>query len=197
MVKSHKHSLTSIAVEVLTTLVLFNAFVTWTRYAGIAAHLLGLFLCLFALNEWLTTRSSHAIYTDVHLVLDVSTAFLLANAPALLLNTTGRWGYSPFFWLDLAIIEGLYAGWDVARVRRAQKGGKSIGAGELIRAIGSSLLCGGLFLVLGMPVSLLMGHVCAGVVVALLLTNMIWWNIQRASVSKSALDSEERTAFID
>lgn len=106
------------AIDVLFLLTLAHHFILWWSYPGLSARLLGLLAIFVVVNDWLTTRSSYALYSARIFGLDLTIILILNGLPHAL--SRGWSGSGPaMFWILLCLCEVCYAGWDLAVARRA------------------------------------------------------------------------------
>jgi hypothetical protein len=192
-----EYAVTHLSIEILTTLVLFHSFASWINFDGVWARCLGLFLCCYVLNDWMTTRSSHAFYSDLHFFSDVSTAFLLANAPGALRVSDPLWGYSPSFWLLLGSIELIYAGWNFGTLAQAKHPrARRSTLSDLFWALLSAGSCFLVFILMKFTSFHLAAEILAGTTAIGLTVNLVKWNLQRIRRSREA-GASGGSVFVD
>lgn len=192
-----EYAVTHLSIEILTTLVLFHSFASWISYSGLWARSLGIFLCLYVLNDWMTTRSSHSFYSDPHFFSDVSTAFLLANTPGTLRATDPVWGYSPSFWLLVGCTELIYVGWNFVTLAQAKHPrAKRSTQWDLVWALLSAGSCFLVYVLMMFTSFHLIAEILAGATAFGLTLNLIKWNLQRIRRSREA-GTSGGSVFVD
>jgi hypothetical protein len=108
-----------VAIEILSTLVLFRNFAEWGGYSFPNGKIIGAFACIYVVNFWLTTRSSFQIYSGRLFFLDLLSLFILANLPTAIQATHPLWGYNPLFWFGLSVVELLNLDWNTVLRRES------------------------------------------------------------------------------
>ena len=187
-----------ISIDILLTIILFHNFSQWGTYQTLPAKLMGIFICIYIMNDWMTTRSSFDLYSPHLLIADMVVIFIFANIPHLLKEPHQMWGYSPFFWFAVGLVEFLYAFWDIVvkRVAPSEKVQKNLTFWAYLSFL-STVLCWGVFFYqmaceknwnhlqqwIGGDF-VFYGHIASAIPVIYLLSLTIKWNWDRYQASK-------------
>lgn len=98
------------AVDILFVVTIAHQGVIWWSIPTLLGRVLGIVGLFVTLNDWLTTRSSFALYSARAFALDLAVIFILNGIPQSVSNPNGSFG---LFWLLLALCEVCYIGWDL------------------------------------------------------------------------------------
>jgi len=185
--------ITTVSIDILLTIVLFDNFSQWGTYQTLSAKIVGVFACIYVLNDWMTTRSSFAVYSPRIFFTDIITIFLFANFPNALSDSSNLWGYSPFFWLAVALVEFSYAFWDmvIKEASPTKEGQKNMIIWVYLTFL-STMLALGTFIYQVFGTSLIIGHAASAIVIIYLGGMTIKWNWERYQRSKA-----EGTPFLN
>ena len=100
------------SIEFLLLITVAYNFAAWGSYKSLPAKGLGLFACVYVLNNWITTCSSFSIYKTRMFFTDIIVIFLSINLPNSLINHVQPWGYNPQFWVLMGFMELVNIDWD-------------------------------------------------------------------------------------
>lgn len=180
-------------VDILVTLALFYNFSQWGSYPTLQAKLLGVFACIYVLNDWMTTRASFVVYSVRVFVADILVIFIISNIPNALNSPNSIWGYSPFFWLAIGSVEFIYAFWDnVIKTLTPSKDAKKTLTAWTYLSFLSTALCVGVFIYQMVGKSILIGHLISLIPVSYLTIITVKWNWDRYTRAKA-----EGTSFLE
>jgi hypothetical protein len=190
--KNSDHPAIAFSMDVLITFTLFYNFSQWSSYETIFAKIIGIFTILVVLNSWLTIRSGYNFYSLRLFIPDIIEIFIFANIPTLLKLET-EWGYSPYFWLAIGVIEFFNALWDISIKNEAPATNvqKSFTKWFWL-SLGASFLCFVTFIyqILSVFISkiwdeyILIGHIISAIPLIYILIMTIIWNNKRYNLSK-------------
>jgi hypothetical protein len=171
---------TCVAVDILSTLILYHNFVEWGGYSSPDGKIVGAFACIYVVNFWLTTRSSFRVYSGRLLFLDLASLFILANLPHTIQAIQHPWGYSPLFWLGLSVVELLNLDWNSALKREspAERVKSHYTRWWILTAI-AAVMGVGVFTYQLLGNDLLVGRIAAGLVIVFHIWMILRWNWDR------------------
>lgn len=174
-------------IELLLLFVVGYNFASWGKFESLPSQLLGLFSCIYVINNWVTTRSSFDFYQMEMFFTDIIIIFLSMNIPNSLENPVKSWGYDPFFWILMGGMElvNVYWNYQLYKVSPSEKGRSGM-LGWLIVTTIVMFGCFGLYFYLQYyAYSIEIGQILATILTLTLLALTVKWNLNRYKMEKS------------
>jgi len=192
MSKDNRYGIVT-SVNILLILVMFYNFISWGEYGTRPSKLLGIFACIYMLNDWITTRSTYNIYSSRFFFQDIITIFLFAQFPTALKDISYECGYSPYFWLLIGLTESVYVIWasTISKKSPSEKAQKSMVIWTILSSVTASSSFALTYFLLIFKDLAYLGHFLSGCLVVYILIMTIKWNHDRFVRSK-----KEETPFI-
>lgn len=176
------------SMDVLLTIILFYNFSNWVKYDSLPTQLLGLFACLFALNDWMIVRETYEIYGTAMFIIDVLVCFCFANFPGSLVSHNGPWGYDPRFWLFVAIIEALYGTWDifVSQISPIEKRQRTLSIWSKLSFVSVAMAVITFVTHIIFSQNMLFGRIMEGMTALFISGMIVVWNLERYKLAREA-----------
>lgn len=179
-------------IDILLTLALFYNFSQWGGYQTLSAKIVGVFACIYVLNDWMTTRATFAVYSPRIFFTDIITIFLFSNLPNALNDKSSIWGYSPAFWLAVGLVEFNYAFWDkvIKEASPSEEAQKNLTLWTYLSFLSTTTALI-VFLYQTFGTDLTLGHILSAIPTIYITGMTIKWNVDRYQRAK-----KEGTSFL-
>lgn len=178
------------SIDFLVTLLLFYNFANWFKYDSVTTKILGLFACIFTLNDWMIVREAYEFYTTRMFVLDIFSSFCFANLPNALMSNNTIYGYDSSFFLFIAGIELMYGIWDISisQISPIEKRQQSLNKWALCSFISVFLSLVTFYIQKYLPIEkfFIVGKMMGIGSTIFIFAMLVVWNIERYILSKKA-----------